>query len=171
MSKGVNWNKHYRGAIRGHRPGGTWKEKMAKAHQREESAEQAKAHFQTIEPALRKSLLDHMVNHKPITVLAPIKNVGDVLTKSHGYQTGVQEIPVGTVLTFDVTDKTMGQWIFKSVDAKGNEDEVAIYNSPVVLVPGPQGTQQQVPNGGFWGLLTSTSIYKTVVDALNAEGE
>ena len=170
MSKGVNWNKHYRGAIRGHRPGGTWKEKMAKAQEREKISAKARAEFQLIEPALRKSLLDHMVNKKPITVLAPIRNLEDVLTKG-GYQTAAQEIPAGTVLTFETTDKTMGQWIFKSVSPKGEEGEVAIYNAPIVLVAGPKNTQSQVPNGGFWSLLTSTSIYKTIVEALNVEGE
>ncbi len=165
MSK-LDWNATYKGALRGKRGKyGSYKELMQKNHAEDAERKRQQEVFKKIEPFLRKSLLDRMANRKPIIVKAPLEYYFEEFIKGglHGVKVSKGTIPTGTELTFHQWDKSMGQWIFKSQD--GTEYE--IYDQEVLTLPGPNNTQHQTPNLGFWGLLTRTDIYTNLMEALN----
>lgn len=166
----IDWSKTYKGAMRGSRGKfGSYAEMLQVQHAKSEEVKKSQEAFRQLEPLLRKSLLDHMVHHRPITVVAPFQYITEELHKSEwgsaSFNLVNKDVPVGTQLTFSHWDKTMGQWIFKSQSG----DEIEIYDTPQVQVPGGIGGTRMVPNPGFYGLLTRTNIYQTVTQALESE--
>lgn len=166
----VDWSKTYKGALRGKRGKyNSYAEMLQEQHSKMEEIKKANDDFKRIEPVLRKSLLDHMVNRLPIRVVRPIQYFTEEVQKSEtgaNFTTGMAVIPGGTELTFLRIDKTMGQWIFKSQDGK----EYEIYDTPLVMIPGGAGQpSRQVVNSGFYGLLCNTHIYQTVAQAVGDE--
>lgn len=150
----------------------TWKEVIGKAVEDMEKAKDAVTKRQEIEPLLKNFLLDHMVNRKPIKVLAPISNPTEGLpgqnldddddgfyntspssslekSANARFEEMMETIPVGTELTYKSWDKTMGQWLFKGSNGK----DYAIYDKNVILYKG-----NAIENPGFYGLLFSTSL-------------
>jgi hypothetical protein len=144
------------------------------AYDRVAKAEDHKAWRAEAEPLLKAHLLDHMVNGKPIMVLAPIKNPTESLngvdsvdedddgfysnvkkseTFNSKYIETIQTIPVGTQLFYKSWEKSLGQWIFKDTTGK----EFAIYDKPQIMFQG-----RLIENPGFFGLLHNTNIRKLI---------
>lgn len=160
----------------------TGKELFAKAHAERERAEAALAQRHAVEPVLRKALLDHMVNRKPIQVLHPINNPTESiggLAKSQDdeddgfYQNSgpsrsqeaamnskfeevMETIPAGTSLVFKSWDKQLDQWIFKSANGR----EYAVYTKGVIIFKG-----NSIENPGLYGLLFNTDIKSVIEDS------
>lgn len=190
MSKKINWDNDYKSPMRGKvTPNGksysNRKEQISQAYANLKKAEKASEEFRKIEPLLKSLLLEHMVQRLPITVEAPMYYFAEELKKSEEeddidrayynrsresesistFQVIKKAIEPGTVLTFKRTNEAFGQWIFKS----STGEEVEIYNTPIVDVPGGFGGTQSVQNPGFWGLLMATNIYREVIESLNTE--
>lgn len=165
----IDWSKTYKGALRGSRGKfGSYAEMLQHQQARREEIKKSQEAFKAIEPMLKEMLLDHMVNRKTIRVLAPIKYYTEKMNKSDtgaSFSNDLDVIPAGTELVFQRLDKTMGQWIFKSTTS---EKEYEIYDTPTVTLPGGPYGQYTVANPGFYGLLTATSIYQTVTEALKS---
>lgn len=171
----IDWSKTYKGAMRGSRGKfGSYAEMLSAANERQEEIKKSQEAFRKIEPLLKKSLMNHMVNRLPIRVTGQFEYFTESLAKSEsgvpsnqGFQIVKAIIPIGTELTFSHIDKTMGQWIFKSQTGQ----EFEIYDSPSVQLPGgPAGSTVQI-NPGYYGLLTRTHIYQALVDAVGEENE
>lgn len=169
MSKKIDWNLNPK-ALSGNRGKyNSYAEMMQIKQQQADALEKSKERFKTLEPILKKSLLDHMVQRKVIKVLAPITYHTDHLEKSENSASfGIREalIPAGTELIYQSMCKTMGTWLFKSIlDGK----EYEIYQSQVLALPGGASGQYTVQNPAFYGLLLSTNIYKEVMEAIGEE--
>jgi hypothetical protein len=189
VSKKIDWESMYKSPMRGKTTAQgagytSRKDQVAKSYQKLEQMEKAQKQFARIEPYLRKSLFESLVNKDPITVIQPMYYWTETLNKSEDeidrlyynkpsdgsnaqFQIKKSEIPKGTVLTFSHVDTQMGQWIFKS----SNGPDIEIYSTPMIQLPGPGGQPVQVRNDGFWGLMTSTSIYEDVLASLTSESE
>ena len=163
MSKVLDWNAMYKGSLRGSRGKyGSYRELMEKKAAQVEEFKKAAEHQQMIEPHLKKGLLDYMVNRKPIKVLAPIQYYTESFMQK-SFETTLKTVPVGTELVFSHIDKTMGQWIFKS----STGEEVDIYDTPIVTIPGANRSSMQVKNPGFFGLLYNTNIFQEIMEEVN----
>ncbi|RLG44956.1 MAG: hypothetical protein DRN81_03220 [Thermoproteota archaeon] len=156
----INWNKiakvNFDDDRRAKHGQTTGRQLFEKIHDDLAKAKQAHAQRAEVEPFLRKSLLDHMVNRKPITVLVPIQTPSEVLVKSDWgaeYQEQMITIPVGTILTYVTLEKSLGQWIFEN--QKG--EEVTIYNTPTITFG-----KNPMQNPGFYGLLFNTNLINEI---------
>lgn len=155
MSKTVDWNQMYKSPVK---RGESFRDKYAEAVSREQGQSEAQRNWKALEEEVRKSLLDHMVNRKPIRVIRPFKIITDRLQKADlrsKFVEAYEEIMPGTELTFVTRNRTFGQWIFKSADGQ----EYEIYDRPTLVM-----NDRMVPNTGFWGLLTCTHLYDDVVN-------
>ena len=176
MSKKIDWDRTYKGAIRGSRGKyGSYQELLQKAQEQREANEQKQKAFKQLEPKLRKALLDRMIGKETITVLQPFNNVSEKLiqkSNSAGFSTVYEQIPAGTKLIYQGWDKTMGQWIFKSQSEGAlNGTEVAIYDQPILILENGIAGPQQTVNTGFYGLLTHTDIFQEVLRKEAKDGE
>lgn len=185
MSKQVNWEAVYKGTLRGLRtPKGSAytsrKEQVQQAYQKMQQVEQERARFAEIEPLLRKSLFEHMIGRKPITIMRPLMYLTEGLAKSQDmdeidrkfynrpqnddripqFEIIQKSIPSGTKLTFVRVNSQLGQWIFKSSQG----EEIEIYDTPTIMLD----RGRVVGNPGFWGLLLNTNIY---TDIMESEGD
>ncbi len=150
----------------------SYKEMVAAKTGQSEAVQKSQQSFQDMEPALKQKLFEYLVSKKPITVLAPIRYHADKIVKSDngsaGYEFGISQLEPGTTLEFVKADKTMGTWIFKAMGPEGFE-EVEIYSTPVITIPGAYNSQNVIQNSGFYGLLMNTSITKEVMEAKTNE--
>ena len=172
MSKKIDWQSMYK-APGTRNPDGskrmTMKESFAKAHAKQAEIEKQQNEVNQLMPLLKKSLLDHIVNRKPITVTRQFNIVVEKVEKSaYGvkYVQAGEQIPAGEQLVFSHLDEMMGQFIFKS-NTTGREYE--IYTSPKIAW-GEGMSAQQIDNPGYYGLLLKTSIYdnlKTLLEGKN----
>ena len=160
MSKKIDWDNMYKGALRGKRGKyGSYSEMMKSAREKEQKLEQNRAAVQKLGPELKKSLLYHMVNRLPIIVTAPFSYVTESFAKS-SFETVQKTVPSGSELVYSRTDNTLGQFIFTNTT---NGSEVEIYMTPTIVVPGAFGPQQ-MRNPGLHGLLFNTNIYQNLVN-------
>lgn len=123
----------------------------------EKSKEMAKKREQ-IEPLLKKALLDHMVNRKPIIVLAAFQTSMEVLQKSDWgaqYVETMHTIPAGSQLLFKGREGGLGQWIFETQDGS----EITIYEKPMIMFG-----KSVIQNPGFYGLLYNTHLINEIGD-------
>ena len=168
MSKTVDWNKYAKPPVQP-KPAGkyaSFKELLQKSQARQSEQEKAERIFKALRPRLNEKLLDYMINRKPIKVIEPITVLVDSLSKSERggkYNVGYEQIPTNTELTFVNTQKTLGQWIFKSSDGR----EYEIYDNPVVMI----SPSETIKNPGLLGLLTKTNIYSEVIKDLTKEDD
>lgn len=166
MSKKVDWSKLNQRSPLGKTgegySGGMYRKQMEKAFVNTQLQQEADKRLKDLEPLLKEELMNRMVNHEPIIVLAPIKYHTEIMEKSdYGtkFKVGIAEITRGTQLTFSHLDKTMGQFIFKS--SKG--EDVAIYAGDTIRV-----TERDIAvNIGLKGLLMNTNIYTEALDEGN----
>lgn len=145
------------------------KESFAKAYADMEKNDKQLEQIHNILPILKKSLMDHMVNRKPIKVTRGFNVVMDEILKSNDgrakfTQRGVP-VEAGDELVFKHLDTTMNQFIFKS-NVTGKEYE--IYATPKIAI-GDGAHQTQEDNPGYYGLLLNTSIYDNLSKLLEEQ--
>lgn len=158
--KTVNWDSIAKPVLAGKRGKyNSGREMLQKAHERDQTVVDGRRQYAAIEPALKKSLFDHLVARKPIQVVRPIVTLMEVFKKSGagGFFTEQQvSIPAGTELVFKSLDQTLGKLIFDA----SNGQEYEIYSAPQITLSGQSGP---VPNAAWYGLLQNTSIYHDVM--------
>lgn len=162
------------------------KEQVTQSYQKLLKAQEETKAFEKLQPELRKSLLQHMVTRTPIEVLQPMaywteelnKGGDDEIDRAYynrgssenadvSFQITKRPILPGTTLTFSHIDSQLGQWIFKS----STGPDIEIYDTPTIQIPGHGGQPMVVQNDGFWGLLTSTNIYRDLLESLSEAEE
>jgi hypothetical protein len=170
MSKNINWGAQYKQPMRG-KLGGKYasrKEQLQKSYAQVEELQKKAETFKKMEPLLKQSLLDHMVNRKPIRVIQPLAYFTEELIKSENSTTSLGTFSVvkkvvnpGTELVFVKSDENLGQWLFKA----STGEEVEIYSTPTISL----SPDHVVQNPGFWGLLTNTHLYRDMLNLLGDE--
>jgi hypothetical protein len=166
MSKKINWDS-FQVVKKASLPKGqysSYKEMIASKTAQSQDNSEKQLDAKQLEPLLKKSLLEHLIQRKTIKVLSPIKYHCEVLVKgeeSASYKFDQAEIYQGTELEFVKMDKTMGTWIFKAMCPVNGCSEIEIFSSPQISLPS-YGGQQAVVNTGFYGLLYNTSIRGSV---------
>ena len=169
MSKKIDWQSMYKAPGR-YNPDGskrmTMKESFAKAHAKQEAIQKQQENLNQLMPLLKKSLLDHIVNRKPLKVTRTFNNVVEKVEKTMSgvrYVQGGEKVEAGQEIVFDHLDEMMGQFIFKS---KTTGQEYAIYTSPKIAI-GDGMRAEQINNPGYYGLLLNTSIYDNLSKLLD----
>jgi len=171
MTKKIDWANMYKAPGK-YNPDGTerltMKAKFAKSYAQQDQIEAQQERVNNMMPLLKKSLLDHLVNRKPIKVVRAFNIVVDAIAKGNGgskfHQTR-EVIPAGEELIFDHLDNMMGQMIFKSAKT-GKEYE--IYTAETIAM-GEGAYQTGEKNPGYYGLLLQTSIYENLNKLLESK--
>lgn len=147
----------------------SYKEMMKKAYADEAAQRDQQELIKAQEPILKAKFLDAVINRREIHILKSFKNPTESMYQkqededdgfyqniSKGenipkFQEVLETIPAGDILVFKHREKTLDQWIFKSLKTKR---EYAIYMSPMISFQG-----SNMPNPAYYGILYNTNIY------------
>lgn len=148
------------------------KQHQALLRQRREAQERQIRIFKALEPQLKQRLFDRMMSQEPIKVLRPFRIISERLQKGGGgstgrFEQGAELIPMGVELVFEMRDKSVNQFIFKSFKKGQEGPEYGIYESPVIV----NFRNEATPNPGYYGLLMNTDVWAELLNELQEQSD